>query len=106
MSKHTISPWEREGNRIVSNHKPKVRFGDQLEFKRSFVVCQPALYTDPVGKELEANIRLMTAAPDMLEALRGVQFLNGVKPLGVDPAAWEDSLDRVDRAIKKATGSL
>lgn len=55
----TKGEWSLNGSQIVSKSLPKKKFGDKLEYKRSYIVCQPHLYSDPQGAELESNIALI-----------------------------------------------
>lgn len=84
MSAHTPGPWTVEDARRVLG---------STDYGRS--VMRDA--------EVEANARLIAAAPDMLEALRGVsRFMKTTKVVTRDEA--ERVYDAVDAAIAKAEG--
>ena len=60
MSEHTPGPWKVVGLSVISD---------------SGIICNPP--SGPID-ELEANARLIAAAPDMLEALEmSVRYLEG-----------------------------
>lgn len=84
-AKHTPGPWLAE-----------CRCGDWLvvsEFD-TYAIAYP---NPPRGAEIEANARLIAAAPEILEALIGLRerFGSSIHESG-------DALDRADAAIAKA----
>ena len=52
----------------------------------------------------EANARLIAAAPEMLEALKGAENLIAAHSTGIVKGAWPDTLAVLRAAIAKATG--
>lgn len=95
---HTPGPWAFDGShridalqfRVPSPHKIKNDDGTEREFMLGLVAlpygCEPGA--------VEANARLIAAAPEMLQALRELQANPN------DPRAHRSALD----AIAKATG--
>lgn len=104
MSKHTKGPWSRDkwGN-------IKTASGETL---RLHGVALPCGGRQSDHEEVEANSDLVTAAPDLLEALKGmcaiVKDSRGVAGyhLNGDTAEWDefDEVDAALAAIAKATG--
>lgn len=92
MSKHTPGPWHRMG----------IKFGDRFcsteimykQDERHIAICSMA----ESGDELltEANARLISAAPYMLEALQSLENDDGSIP--------QDIWNMVQGSILKATG--
>jgi len=90
MSKHTDGPWSR----IIAD---------------GYIVRHPQIYSDkgPVANatwlgdgrvdELNANARLISAAPDLLAALQEVIA-------AADGKGWEQLSPSLKKAIKKAVG--
>lgn len=85
--KHTPGPWEaecRSGDWVVISARDKN------------AVAWP---NRPRGNEVEANVRLIAAAPCMLDALQAIEdFISG-KPDAIEPFGI------VRAAIEKATGA-
>lgn len=59
--------------------------------------------------ESEANARLISAAPEMLEALQNLVFLHSCEQEGIDSAMptrgqWMDAISKAEKAINKALG--
>lgn len=92
MAKHTPGPWKAEG---------------QL----GLLVAGPAdekiaiLHGERINPDTEGNVRLITAAPDLLEVMldlfSNTQFRVAV---GGNPHRVDDLLSRARSAIAKATG--
>lgn len=102
MSKHTPGPWKLETVRTQSGicHKigpfpPKAHHVHSLPRHACLYADYPSSF-DPADQELEANARLISAAPDMLEALENLENDNGSIP----DHAW----NMVQAAIAKARG--
>ena len=99
MPKHTPGPWSR-------NIKPAKKY-NTIFAGRNTHVCR----LDVIGltdEEIEGNCDLITAAPEMLEALDSVfRMLLGPEPKTLK--GWAQQCDFIDRtvrdAINKAEGS-
>lgn len=108
MSKHTPGPWKvfenPEGLPVVESTGPHADAVAHIRWARR----------EADGAEVDANARLIAAAPDLLEALRlAIQFVE--KPKLVDalrdlPDGWAEPVSRdatlqaARAAIAKATG--
>lgn len=99
--KHTPGPWVKdyghtEGH-IKTLHNPKVHTKTVIKYR--YNMCEEIL----TEEEIEANARLIAAAPEMLEALINVKkygcsgYIDGSKP---DIEFWF----KINMAIEKATG--
>lgn len=98
MSKHTPGQWSSElGNCITAD------FGDVgiaiLEPLDSIWCCD--VNRLPEGDELDANARLIAAAPDLLEACIAMQ--QAMRSISVDVKDLWHELDLAKCAIDKAT---
>lgn len=104
--KHTPAPWTGDEHGITSKSMPDVFFGDNKQYSRSYIVCQPWLYSDPQGEELKANARLIAAAPDLLESVQAL--LTVIDEMKSDvpgqDCEWNDCVALARTAIAKATG--
>jgi len=87
MSKHTPGPWEYQEQSDAYTHI--VRGPDNL------FICQLAQTT---SSEIEANARLIAAAPELLEALNG--YMSAVDQMNL---AMDDGIN-VHGAISAITG--
>lgn len=85
MSKHTPGPWHR-------NVKPATKYNTVWSGRNKHVARVVVEGLDP--EEVEANIRLIAAAPDLLEALQ---------TLLVDGRDYTKARDKARAAIVKAT---
>ena len=87
MSRHTPGPWEYMESSIV---------GPKLDDKETWL--RPVVARFATGVSL-ANLNLMLAAPELLEALTDcVEHMHWTQPQG--EAAWK----KAKAAIVKATG--
>ena len=87
MSKHTPKPWEYMESSIV---------GPKLDDKETWL--RPVVARFATGVSL-ANLNLMLAAPELLEALADcVEHMHWTQPQG------EAALKKAKAAIAKATG--
>jgi hypothetical protein len=94
-AKHTPGPWfidghDRNGQRIVRQ--------EHMEIATCWHHC-----VQSIAEEMEANARLIAAAPELLEALQLV-----VDKLGSDFELYREqqfAIDTARAAIAKATGS-
>ena len=95
MSKHTAGPWEAVGNLVRSPMcQPEgLPRGVQIaECRDSYFL----LHTD----EARANARLVSAAPDLLEALK-----LAVRQNSHDMVMTSEELRKCEAAVAKATGA-
>lgn len=112
MSKHTPGPWSVSNGQVMSEYAIKA------ECRGSGFGSSVAIVTQRDGQnplphdEAMANARLIAAAPELLDALRGmlaiVENSRGVAGyhLNGDTAEWDefDEIDIAHTAIAKATG--
>jgi hypothetical protein len=115
MSQHTPGPWSM----MLQNSRPK-EYGGGITFWEVPVqvgrgknagnvlalVCMggPAA-TQSTKESVEANARLIAAAPDLLEALRAYHYLPTVSVNGADLDGCRREAERLaEAAIAKATG--
>ena len=95
MSKHTPGPWAHTGNGDITGIEDN-GFG-----RGSVDVC--SVYLRTVKGRTEANARLIAAAPDLLEALKGaLEHWPVPSSICKDRPAYEAAR----AAIKKAGGEL
>ena len=96
---HTKAPWEDNGNGLIYGQCS----GDDDEAPFVADVCNnPDIYTD----QEQANARLITAAPAMLDALRLAQrALNAAPRFRVGDTDSYKIAAQVDAAIKAATNA-
>jgi len=100
-TKHTPGPWETKPEEC---DKPYIRIrGTRLGSRYKVANAITPVY-DGVGareaEETRANARLIAAAPELLEALRGLMKLD--EDLCSEGAI--EALDKARAAIAKATG--
>ena len=109
-SKHTPGPWSIYGK---PGDYPGIEAG-QIPF--SVVVFGFPDEYHPCGiqgrdsNEMQANARLIAAAPDLLEALRTCVAVIEIQQRFCEStaegkAAWDETLDHARAAIAKATGN-
>jgi hypothetical protein len=106
-TKHTPGPWRRSGGNIgnlVEGPSGKRLFeGD--DGYRGVATVQPCIDSDKFNEQdanLEANIAVVIAAPDMLQALIAV------RDAFTSPTRWGDMADAMDpvlTVIAKATNT-
>lgn len=89
--KHTPGPWE-----------PECRSGDWvvISARDKNAVAWP---NRPRGNEVEANMRLIAAAPDLLQSCRGM--LHALETDCRDTGKWDELMGEAVAAIAKATGA-
>lgn len=100
MSNHTPGPWTVKASRYV-----------QRQAIVAGASCGHDLIAEVMGSngENEANARLIAAAPDLLAALKGVEWVIGAGPrfcadCGRDRAAGHAEECRLNAALAKAAG--
>lgn len=95
-TKHTPGPW---GTKREYSHGPVIILGGD---GKPVVVCREK--RDP--EEYEANVLLMSAAPELLEALLNIvpRFEKAAKALGNDEWAIKEATAQANAAIAKAIG--
>ena len=104
MSEHTPGPWE--ATRSAANRKRWSIFGNEWNgsernrYKTSVAETSNWLSTDP-PEEVEANARLIAAAPELLEALMGLMRRVDIKTYTAGSIG--DDLDAARQAITRAT---
>ena len=101
MSEHTPGPWH------CAKRRPR-----QISDKRGFKVAKCLISTKGANfelpiEEVEANARLIAAAPEMLEALIEARphveaALKALKPGSSCHARLKEKLTHIDAAISKA----
>jgi hypothetical protein len=91
MSKHTPKPWSLDGLTVYALHDPN---GEGMR-NRFTAHVSPSNYGPYKirAEELEANARLIAAAPEMFELLN---WLNSRGGLGLDVHGY------IDKVIRKA----
>lgn len=100
MNKHTPAPWVHEAEWVYALERAVWKNGEE-KFRNRFsarLECRADVEWD----ELEANARLMAAAPDLLEALQKLldETDGGCQPCG------ENVVIQACVAIAKALGEL
>ena len=97
MPESTKGPWSAIRLRRAQQGRPAIRGNDLILVTHTFD-----------GKEAEANINLMAAAPDMYDALisaRGALRLDAmVKEDGEHFGTTKVALELIDMALQKAEG--
>lgn len=100
MSKHTKGPWKvRENGGIMQ----------AIEAGKDWLIYKCGRDNTPIA-EVEANARLIAAAPDLLEALELARLFirNGIElgyirmPDADTPDPAHDTLPKIEAAIAKA----
>lgn len=99
-AKHTPGPWfiKETGQWPETNHW----MGIYSENKKTYWIAK----VEGWGEEAEANARLMSAAPEMLEALETLLSAKEMKEIGAQeyPATKEKAWNMARAAITKAKG--
>ena len=100
MSKHTPGPWVVVGN--LTKYVEARLVGSLMQ---EVAACGPTLADEGYGQQQEANARLIAAAPDLLEALRGMfaMWRSVCRAQGWEPEHLAEAV-RAQAAIAKATG--
>lgn len=96
MTKHTKGPWHR-------NIKPASKYPIVFAGRNTHVaqVCTQGLSAD----EIEADINLITAAPELLEALESFLELDEIRIKQLESTQWGQAcLESACTAIAKAKG--
>lgn len=97
MTKHTPSPWTRnEGERFSHDQSAGIRASDGM-----YIAAALDMNRFDKDDEVEANARLIAAAPELLEALQNA------KSVMMDADIWNeygDTAQIIDAAIAKAKG--
>lgn len=91
-NKNTPAPWgvtEFDGAKMS-----EVRFDGKL-------ACLMACFGKKATEEDEANLRLIVAAPDLLEAC---QHLLTLHPQDDSTTCWNNAFKKINEAVQKATG--
>lgn len=111
MSKHTPGPWKFGVLTYDENDKFTILEKD-FDYRGPGYYENPSIYgpdnTDVVGCDeyyifnSPADACLITAAPDMLEALYAIEACRG--PFTVSDAELADAWDKIEKAIAKAIG--
>ncbi|HGO9514213.1 hypothetical protein [Pseudomonas aeruginosa] len=94
MSKHTPGPWGQDKWGSLQTE------GGQDVLLRGITTISAG--SDERIAEAEANTRLISAAPELLEALQDLDALRG--PFPPSDEAVEDAWRKASAAIAKATG--
>jgi len=112
MSKHTPGPWKMQGDRCwVSGQGGNVRYnlwcGSVYPVRERYigeiVSIQSCDHIDGISRdEAEANARLISSAPEMLESLESLISLND----GHSPFGGELYQDRVNRTWERARAAI
>lgn len=106
MTKHTPGPWRLSGDLVLGANEPRPNPKVVPYAHRVAVLCHDeASNGDLPWLTAEANGRLITAAPEMLEALKGI--LNSFHESVKTTASLDEfpSLKAVQAAIAKAQGT-
>ena len=92
MSAHTPGPWHVEGQYVFS---PPVA---------SNPICATGRHLGQAIEEVEANARLIAAAPDLLGALRFILAFYEPGQRHLDTEAWKQAEGGARAAVAKAEG--
>jgi len=100
-TKHTPGPWKvTDGPQYGYN---KLRRVDSEHGQFGTVICErfSAESVEGLNEEIEANLALIAAAPDLLEALNFL--LEAATPGNFSPSDRQAAFDKARAAITKAT---
>lgn len=90
IATHTPGPWISELDRVTD---------DLVITKEAFEVCRISSCHDlHTAQQNRGNANLIAAAPELLEALKGIMWQKGYKEL------WPGSRMTIEQAIAKAEG--
>lgn len=96
MSKHTPGPWE-----LMDSFYPSIKEVAGPSFSVKAVMFATDL-TERDYQERLADLRLIAAAPDLIEALNKIKEL---RPIGREASEYALTIEQIARAaIAKATG--
>jgi len=102
-SKHTKGPWTI--GEYFEETKTTTFTGPYVDILTENRRGQPVIVAGRTEEETRANAHLVSSAPELLDACKGIEFLAVAKaPSGVDQAAWEEAFSRIAKAITKAEG--
>ena len=102
MSTHTPGPWTYDEQLADSGNKETEMVGESEHLYEPVCVIPHDDITEEGEREIQANARLIAAAPDLLEALRGVLDI-GKRDL-TNPK-YDGFFESARRAVQKATGA-
>ena len=98
-TKHTPGPWSI--NRAAATHVQDAR-------ERGIAACGGYYSTDAklamADGEQEANARLIAAAPELLDALRGLLAARDSTTMGRERELYEEWIPKARAAVAKAEG--
>ena len=98
MSKHTPGPWKAvDGGQF--GHEVIITTEDRIDSHHGEICSMEVEFNGPHGVEQRANVHLIAAAPDLLDALESVSEL-----LWVIIPLEGDAHRKARRAIAKAKG--
>jgi hypothetical protein len=103
MSDYTPGPWKREGANVYALQHHGWRKGEEQFCNRFFA---QVMDSHTPKNELEANARLISAAPELLEACKDVMWSISRKTMYEGSCQCEDckAIRKVKAAIAKAEG--
>lgn len=115
MSKHTPGPWVvGYGNGLTGNRASPSCFWDVQEIKAIPISCGDVAVcwlpiSGQINEVMEADARLIAAAPELLEALEAMLEVHGVTQAYAEkhieiPQSWVEVSDLARAAIAKAKG--
>ncbi len=111
MSEHTPGPWEQSHRKT-----PADMWNTQVYTPDGEIICTLHWYPKPkdadgrIGTYRDANARLIAAAPELLEALRSIQWGGNVDGFPACPSCGRDNEEghspvcRISLALAKAKG--
>jgi len=91
--KHTPGPWACD--RYPGNHRMWRITAPYLSRRATICLTSNWIDSDP-EEEMDANARLIAAAPELLEALG--EMVNEAQPLGIERPAYKAALAAITRA--------
>lgn len=107
MSKHTPGPWEIGLRNGANSNTIYARNGETehddstvCSVFRMFMYCDMSEQKDPIGI---ANARLIAAAPNILDELVAARETIQQIQNSMPGPFFQEQIDRIDAAIKKAT---
>jgi len=95
MSNYTKGPWQIEENKLYGSL-------DIVSNDRYFIISS-TIDTDIIGERIDkANIKLIAAAPDLLQAVQEFLLVINKSPTALEH--YGDAINRGKAAILKAVG--